>query len=97
MLIIGNRLANERTMSDAQNEQIKSLNDSESDIRFASKRRQSPPLPTATTSASASRQEFHDDAQLVDFASSFLFPLSFIIFNIIYWVVYLNMQVESSN
>lgn len=38
-----------------------------------------------------------DDAQMVDFVSSFLFPISFIIFNIIYWMVYLNMQVDSSN
>lgn len=32
-----------------------------------------------------------DDAQLVDFISSFMFPIAFIIFNIIYWMVYLNM------
>lgn len=38
-----------------------------------------------------------DDAQMVDFVSSFLFPITFIIFNIIYWMIYLNMQVESSN
>jgi hypothetical protein len=38
-----------------------------------------------------------DDAQMVDFVSSFLFPISFIIFNIIYWMVYLNMQVQSGN
>jgi hypothetical protein len=38
-----------------------------------------------------------DDAQMIDFVSSFLFPISFVIFNIIYWMVYLNMQVLSSN
>jgi hypothetical protein len=38
-----------------------------------------------------------DDAQMVDFLSSFLFPISFIIFNIIYWMVYLNMQILSTN
>ena len=32
-----------------------------------------------------------DYAQLLDFVSSFLFPLVFIIFNIIYWVSYVNM------
>jgi len=35
-----------------------------------------------------------DDAQMVDVVSSFLFPISFIIFNIIYWMVYLNMQID---
>lgn len=38
-----------------------------------------------------------DDAQMIDFVSSFLFPISFVIFNIIYWMVYLNMQVLSGN
>ncbi len=38
-----------------------------------------------------------DDAQMVDFLSCFLFPITFIIFNIIYWMVYLNMQVLSTN
>lgn len=37
-----------------------------------------------------------DDAQMVDFISSFLFPIAFIIFNILYWMVYLNMQVMSN-
>ncbi len=32
---------------------------------------------------------------MVDFVSSFLFPIAFIIFNILYWMVYLNMQVNS--
>ncbi|CAF0844269.1 unnamed protein product [Brachionus calyciflorus] len=45
---------------------------------------QAPPLPP------------RDDAQMVDFVSSFLFPISFIIFNIIYWMVYLNMQVDNN-
>jgi hypothetical protein len=35
-----------------------------------------------------------DDAQMIDFAASFIFPCAFIIFNIIYWVIYLNMHVE---
>lgn len=34
-----------------------------------------------------------DDAQMIDLISSFLFPISFILFNIIYWMVYLNMEV----
>lgn len=38
-----------------------------------------------------------DDAQLVDFISSFMFPIVFIIFNIVYWMVYLNMHVSSGN
>lgn len=44
-----------------------------------------------------SPQFLKDDAQMVDFVSSFLFPIVFIIFNIVYWMVYLNMQVESDN
>lgn len=51
-----------------------------------------PPPPSAAPAGPP-----RDDAQMVDFASSFLFPISFIIFNIIYWMVYLNMQVESGN
>jgi hypothetical protein len=49
------------------------------------------PVPTLPTAPP------RDDAQMVDFVSSFLFPISFIIFNIIYWMVYLNMQVQSGN
>lgn len=55
---------------------------------------QPPPPPPAPVAPAA---PLRDDAQMVDFASSFLFPISFIIFNIIYWMVYLNMQVESGN
>lgn len=86
MLLIGNRLANERSIN--ENDQIRNLNsESQLDLRFAKKsplllqRRLTPPPPPPP------RQEFRDDAQMVDFASSFLFPLSFIIFNIIYWMV----------
>ncbi|CAF1206981.1 unnamed protein product [Adineta ricciae] len=35
-----------------------------------------------------------DSAQFVDLVSAVLFPVAFIVFNIIYWMVYLNMQVE---
>jgi hypothetical protein len=35
-----------------------------------------------------------DDAQMVDFLSMFLFPVAFIIFNIVYWLYYLNMHVD---
>lgn len=35
-----------------------------------------------------------DNAQFVDLVSAVLFPVAFIVFNIIYWMVYLNMQVE---
>ncbi|CAF2086552.1 unnamed protein product [Rotaria magnacalcarata] len=35
-----------------------------------------------------------DTAQLVDLISAVLFPVAFIVFNIIYWMVYLNMHVE---
>lgn len=51
-----------------------------------------PPAPTPTGPSPGPPR---DDAQLVDFYSSFFFPISFVIFNIIYWMVYLNMQVES--
>ena len=34
-----------------------------------------------------------DYAQLVDFISGFIFPIIFIIFNIIYWMIYFNMVV----
>jgi hypothetical protein len=50
-----------------------------------------PPVQTATPPPA---NIVTDDAQMVDFVSSFLFPISFIIFNIVYWMVYLNMQVE---
>ena len=50
----------------------------------------SPPAASPQSPVSNPR----DDAQLVDFVSSFLFPISFIIFNIVYWMVYLNMQVN---
>lgn len=53
--------------------------------------------PPATQTPAPPPGPPRDDAQMVDFASSFLFPISFIIFNIIYWMVYLNMQVESGN
>ncbi|CAF1365380.1 unnamed protein product [Adineta steineri] len=35
-----------------------------------------------------------DSAQFVDLISAVLFPVAFIVFNIIYWMVYLNMHVE---
>ncbi|CAF1082655.1 unnamed protein product [Adineta ricciae] len=35
-----------------------------------------------------------DSAQFVDLVSAVLFPVAFIVFNIIYWMVYLNMHVE---
>ncbi|CAF3221471.1 unnamed protein product [Rotaria socialis] len=35
-----------------------------------------------------------DSAQFVDIVSAVLFPVAFIVFNIIYWMVYLNMHVE---
>jgi hypothetical protein len=43
-----------------------------------------PPPPPAPPAPPA---PIKDDAQIVDFVSSFLFPVSFIIFNIIYWMV----------
>jgi hypothetical protein len=55
------------------------------------------PGPVAAAGASASSGPPKDDAQKIDFVSSFLFPISFIVFNIVYWMIYLNMQVESSN
>ena len=101
VLIIGNRLANERhnSMSDHNSDIIKCNSGSgHADLRASKKK---PPLPLANPAATASNaptyQGIRDDAQMADFISSFLFPLSFIIFNIIYWMVYLNMQVESSN
>ena len=50
-----------------------------------------------TVTAAATPEAQKDDAQMVDFLSSFIFPIVFLIFNIIYWVIYLNMQVESNN
>ena len=38
-------------------------------------------------------QPMRDDAQMVDFASCILFPTAFILFNISYWMIYLNMNV----
>lgn len=53
--------------------------------------------PAPVASATLPTGPPKDDAQMLDFVSSFLFPISFIVFNIIYWMIYLNMQVESSN
>ena len=95
VLIIGNRLANERnnSMNDPNNEIIK-CNGSQLELRPKLAPPAPPPLPAPAVN---SNQGLRDDAQMVDFISSFLFPLSFIVFNIIYWMVYLNMQVESNN
>ncbi len=49
-------------------------------------------IPTPSTPTSGK-----DDAQMVDFASSIIFPLLFILFNIVYWTFYLNMDILSSN
>jgi hypothetical protein len=69
----------------------------------------SPTLTNATTSTQATSStkvttalsppsaNGKDDAQMVDFASSIIFPILFILFNIVYWSVYLNMSVLSSN
>ncbi len=46
-------------------------------------------LPASPPAVSALQK---DDAQMVDFVSSFAFPIMFIIFNIIYWMVYLNSK-----
>ena len=46
-------------------------------------------------SASVPAIPLRDDAQMVDVVSGFLFPLAFIIFNIIYWMVYLNMEIRN--
>ncbi len=94
MLIIGNRLANEHT------NEMKQCNGStnQMDIRYSihgspikpndAVKSQSPTTATTPATANSSRPDMmtRDDAQMVDFASSFLFPLSFVIFNIIYWV-----------
>ena len=55
------------------------------------------PLATTPTAPQVLSPPPRDDAQMVDFVSAFLFPIVFIIFNIVYWMVYLNMQVESAN
>ncbi|CAF3421276.1 unnamed protein product [Rotaria sp. Silwood1] len=56
------------------------------------------PTPQVILSPSAPVQKtakpVRDTAQLVDLVSAILFPVAFIVFNIIYWMVYLNMQVE---
>lgn len=73
--------------------------DSAVSISGASQQSTPPPPPQTAPipppAQATPTQPPRDDAQMVDFASSFLFPISFIIFNIIYWMVYLNMQVES--
>ena len=33
-----------------------------------------------------------NNAEMVDFVSSFMFPISFIIFQVVYWIVYLNSK-----
>ncbi|CAF4422207.1 unnamed protein product [Rotaria socialis] len=48
-----------------------------------------PPAPVQKTA-----KPVRDTAQLVDLISAVLFPVAFIVFNIIYWMVYLNMHVE---
>ncbi|CAF1473891.1 unnamed protein product [Adineta steineri] len=56
------------------------------------------PIPQVALSQSATIAKaaypVRDSAQFVDLVSAVLFPVAFIVFNIIYWMVYLNMQVE---
>ncbi|CAF0901842.1 unnamed protein product [Rotaria sp. Silwood1] len=49
------------------------------------------PQPARITKAA---KPVRDSAQFVDLVSAVLFPVAFIVFNIIYWMVYLNMHVE---
>ncbi|CAF2153459.1 unnamed protein product [Rotaria magnacalcarata] len=58
-----------------------------------------PPPPPAIAVPQAARiaqpaKPVRDSAQFVDIVSAVLFPVAFIVFNIIYWMVYLNMHVE---
>ncbi|CAF2061537.1 unnamed protein product [Rotaria magnacalcarata] len=58
-----------------------------------------PPPPAAIAVPQAARiaqpaKPVRDSAQFVDIVSAVLFPVAFIVFNIIYWMVYLNMHVE---
>ncbi|UJR28571.1 hypothetical protein I4U23_009804 [Adineta vaga] len=59
---------------------------------------QSNPLPQVVLPQPAmiakAAKPVRDSAQFVDIISAVLFPVAFIVFNIIYWMVYLNMQVE---
>ncbi|CAF3817792.1 unnamed protein product [Rotaria sordida] len=48
-------------------------------------------LPQPARIANAAKP-VRDSAQFVDLVSAVLFPVAFIVFNIIYWMVYLNMQ-----
>ncbi|KAI3384500.1 hypothetical protein SNEBB_011403 [Seison nebaliae] len=36
-----------------------------------------------------------DSAEMIDFLSRFIFPFAFVLFNIIYWMIYLNMEVKT--
>ena len=51
------------------------------------------PLNNTSSNSSTTNSNGKDDAQMVDFASSILFPIAFILFNVVYWIFYLNMQV----
>jgi hypothetical protein len=55
---------------------------------------QAAPPPPPPPAPPAPAVPLRDDAQLVDIVSSFLFPISFIIFNIVYWITYLNMEIN---
>ena len=54
---------------------------------------QTPPEPA--TQQSPRDSEAADLAQLIDLLSSFLFPTSFLFFNVLYWYVYLKLNVLS--
>ena len=84
------------TSSNINNEQILLIGNRLANLNATKKKNMVTHLapPQATI---ASPMSLKDDAQMVDIISSFLFPISFIIFNIIYWMVYLNMQVNSGN
>ena len=52
---------------------------------------------TRAATAKSSNRSSSDAAQMIDIVSSFLFPVSFLFFNVIYWAYYLNIRITSSN
>ena len=108
VLLVGCRLANSSTSINKKNNPNIVLNNNVLQTKANSSAHISASMTTdeinnstirnkTSISSSTNINNGKDDAQMVDFASSIIFPLSFILFNIVYWSIYLNMHVLSSN